>query len=271
MRTPTALLIALVSTLTFAGCVGSGSGGGDGRDGDGGVGPGPTPANGYTADDAIVERTVRRAVDVGCGRLFGECSHVCDQPFAACGPDATRCAEDFVRATLDDFDDPVADPSLLGRCIDEVRAAACVDLPPSTVACDQLVVEGCPGDADALGAPYSFLRAVDGALPGEVEMYLCDGATEWLALELARGDAVEVGFVGAAPSIGHVEVELYAAPAEPDDAPFDLQRKVLRRDDERETFDPVDAAGRYLLAVELDGQPTAEIVFTAQVAAPPPE
>ena len=262
--------------IAFTGCISSGGGGGGGSGGqdggvkthDGAVDERTPPAAGYIDDSATVERILRELVDLGCGRFHGDCNYLCDQPLYVCGPTRAKCTDDFVRSALDDFTHPFVDPGLVARYAQDVRDAACVDVPPDTVACEQVVVEGCAGDEDALGTPYSWLSATEVA-PGEIRIFLCDDVEEWLAIDLEADQSVTVTGAGDGPNIGHVSVELYVAPASSDEEPFSLlSRSVSWEEGQPAVLGPVDGAGRYFVRFELSGQPDTDVRFTLEVGAP---
>ncbi len=257
-----------LGAVLLGGCIQGGGGGGGARDagaGDGGALSadgslgGPGPAAGYTADTATVERVLRELVDLGCGRFYSDCADLCDQPFYVCGDTRQECVEEFVRAALDDYEHPVLDPSLQARCAQDVRDAACVDVPPDTVACENVLVEGCPGDSDELGTPWSFLRAASlPEIPSTLRLHLCDGVPEWVAFQVEAGQTVTIQGLGEGPGIGNLWAHL-AADQGADTEPFELQSRGVYFDGAADAFGRIDTAGRHFVSFELGGQPTADL------------
>ncbi|MCA9513822.1 MAG: hypothetical protein KC635_02665 [Myxococcales bacterium] len=232
---------------------------------------GVTVAHGYVGGEATVEAQIRPAVSAACQRLHAECAYVCASPFAVCGDTVAQCVEDNVKRYLDDLDYPVVDATLAARCRVDIQAAACTDIPPSTPACDEALVEGCRDDRDNLGAPYSFLAAPAlAALPSELSIHLCDGVEEWFTVTLARGESLRLHAREPEPSFGHLWAELLVV-GPGDDEPTDLQSKSMRWGDEEPlAFDAVDTAGSYLVRLELSSVPTLDLTLTVEAVAAAP-
>lgn len=226
-------------------------------------------SHGYVGGEAAVSAQIRPAVAAACARLHAECAYVCANPFARCGDSAAQCTADSVASYVDALDYPVVDASLVARCKLDIGRAACTDIPPDTVACDEALVEGCPADHDSLGTPYSHLAAPTlGAVPSELVLHLCDGVAEWFAVPLARGQALTLRAREAEPSFGQLWTEL-ALVGPGDDTPTLLASESMAWQGEDPTpFDPVDADGTYLVRLDFGGAPTLDLTLTVDATPP---
>ena len=129
---------------------------------------------------------------IGCARLHGECSSICDSPFLECYANASVCAMQWEAEFFDDFDDPLVDSTRMSRCADQVRDAACTSIEPDTLECEFAIVDACTGDRDALGQPYSPFSPATVVAGEAFSIDLCGGISEFLAVELEAGDVVHL-------------------------------------------------------------------------------
>jgi len=127
-----------------------------------------------------------------CRRLHGECSALCDNVLVECYDDVATCTEQWKAEYLEDYGSPRLDEELAAECADQVDRQSCTDLYPDTAACDYALVDTCPDDSDAYGAPYSPFTAHPIALGEALDLDLCDGVAEHFVLSLAAGTKIEL-------------------------------------------------------------------------------
>ncbi len=228
---------------------GGGGGGSFACDSDPGCGAGSPDA--YTEDAAILAKAVDDLLAIGCSRFFyDDCAYLCDSIWYTCAPTFEQCVENERADRLEDFDYPVLNPALAYQCGVEMVDAPCDDLPPDSFACDYALIEGCPGDDDALGGPYTHVAAFPlTTFPVQLEQTLCDNVEEHLTLELLQGDIVRLGGVSQEPSNGFLWVAL-SVEDPTDDEPFHLNSKSMPWSGEsNEDFDPVTLSIKYTVDV----------------------
>ncbi len=137
------------------------------------------------------EDAVREAVEAGCRRFFNDCKYLCDSPFVTCPATMSDCITDNIRNYTEDYDFPYASAELGRVCAAQVRVASCDDIPPDSLECDDVVVEGCPEDPDGV-ANYSWASPRPVTLGQPVSLELCDGVHEWHSFSASSGQVLEL-------------------------------------------------------------------------------
>jgi|GEM_PF-2616255 len=255
------LVAPVLLTLAPVGCTSSGGGAAC-------VDAACASSSRYVTATASVESTLRSAASKGCARLFADCAYVCDSPFFSCPTTQAKCVEDTVADYLEDFDLPAVSATLATTCGRDIQAAACTDIPPDTPACDYALVEGCAGDTDDLGTPWSWLTPTTLQPPAQVAVHLCEDVAEWLAIDLQAGQQVTLHALEGEPSFGNVWAELMLQ-ASPQAEPTHLDSESMSwAGEDAAAFDPVDTAGTYLVRLELSSAPSVDLTLRVEVADP---
>jgi hypothetical protein len=157
---------------------------------------------------------------------------------------------------LEDYDFPLFDPVLASQCAAQIEAAPCTDLRPDTLECEHAVVEGCPGDDDGHGAPYSPFHPAHIDANGALSVRLCEDVREYFALELAQGERLSV----TDPEDSNLRIELYRLIASSRGDAV-LEEVIDYFDDGGQPSAPMPDDGLYLLMFR-SGSRTGRFTFT---------
>lgn len=204
--------------------------------GENGTGPAPVERS---------EGSILTAVGRACERLHGDCRDICDNVFVECYSSEAQCARQWTAQYLEDYAYPLVDDELATQCALQIDDQPCTDLEPDTLECEFAIVEGCRGDDDGNGMPYSPFRAAPVAASGPFEVMLCEGVAEYYRIMLEQGQRLVVSQGDDDQDVE--EFELMRLVGTPDERAVLDSIGRLRFGD---SSPPAPLAGEYLLRME---------------------
>jgi hypothetical protein len=222
----------------------------------------PSDQAGYREGREGAIDAARIAAEVACERLWGDCSSLCNSDFVYCGNSEQSCVENYALSAVEDLLYPVYSKDLAERCAEQLGRRSCLDLNPNSAECNAAIVEGCLGDNDDYGRPYSWLAAHQlDSLPVTLRPHLCEDTPEWFVFQLEAGETVSVTVVGGTGTawlslnapVGGVDAQ------DVQEVGHSIHIDPASTNQDTESFMAAPTAGFYYLEIDLNEGPIADM------------